>query len=215
MKEYKGGDLKGLLTISRKIDGVQAIWGSDRKAYSRNGKPLHNLPEMHEGTRAEIYLGSFKDSISAVKTHNGTPVHLDNIFMLAPALDPRLRLLSTVDITEGELRVIFRHERDDKHEGLVIHFGDGREPLKMKDKLDTSVRIEGFLEGTGRNKGRLGAFITRQGKVGTGFTDLQRDGFWGDRDELLGEMIEVQFMEWTTEGKMRHPRFIRLRPDIS
>lgn len=216
MKEYTGGYLSGTIIVTRKLDGVQAIWGSDHKARSRNGKPLYNLPEFPGGMRAEVYLGSFKESISAVKTHDGKLISLDHIYSLDPMIDDRLRITSTHHgIGEDEIRQLFRYFKDLGDEGLVLHFSDGREPLKVKDKLDVAVRIEGYTEGTGRNKGRMGAIHTNHGKVGSGFTDADREYFWNNRVKTLGDMIEVQFMEWTSAGKMRHPRFIKLRPDIT
>ena len=61
--------------------------------------------------------------------------------------------------------------------------------------------------------GVLGAFLTPMGKVGTGFTDGERGQFWRERNQLLSQMVEVSCMQVTSDGKFRHPRFVRLRPD--
>ena len=73
------------------------------------------------------------------------------------------------------------------------------------------VEILDIVEGTGRNKNRLGAFITNMGKVGSGLTDLDRDKYYDKK--YIGETIEVDCMELTPSGKFRHPRFVRLRED--
>ena len=95
------------------------------------------------------------------------------------------------------------------YEGLVLRSGD--KWLKVKDKQTEDVKILDLVEGKGKYVGKLGAFLTPIGKVGTGFTDAQRAEF--NDQSLIGETVEVEFMEYTKEGKARHPRFIRMRYD--
>ena len=60
----------------------------------------------------------------------------------------------------------------------------------------------------------MGALITEMGKVGTGFTDINRE-WWADpcRDLPVPYIIEVECMGLTKNGKFRHPRFKRIRWD--
>jgi ATP-dependent DNA ligase len=94
------------------------------------------------------------------------------------------------------------------YEGLVLRQGDRW--LKVKPKETYDVLVTGIVEGTGKYAGKLGALITDMGKVGTGFTDK-------DREDLftlpINTIIEVECMELTPKGKFRHPRFIRVRYD--
>ena len=81
----------------------------------------------------------------------------------------------------------------------------------------------GFEEGTGRNQGRLGAIICEgvdNGRVigvnvGSGLRDSDRDEFWGNRNHLLGRVIEVQAdaVSQNQDGtySLRFPRFVRFR----
>lgn len=73
---------------------------------------------------------------------------------------------------------------------------------KRKPKLEEEVIIVGFEEGTGRNRGKLGAFFVEQfhnskrvncGKVGGGFTDEQRDELWTNRNSLVETTIKIEF----------------------
>lgn len=108
-------------------------------------------------------------------------------------------------------------------EGLVIKYPGPYEwkrakhwiKLKAQDSID--VRIKGFIPGTGKHEGKLGAIVYAYGrgdaKVGTGFSDEQREDFWNRRDELLGKHMEVEFFKDTNLGTTRHSRFVRLRPD--
>ena len=53
--------------------------------------------------------------------------------------------------------------------------------------------VIGSEEGTGRNKGKLGALVCKYYdntvKVGSGFSDEERLNLWKDRDELVGKII--------------------------
>ena len=58
--------------------------------------------------------------------------------------------------------------------------------LKSKPFIEISLEVKDYEEGTGRNKGKLGAIIAEgidgdknfKTNVGSGFTDLQRKEFW-------------------------------------
>lgn len=87
--------------------------------------------------------------------------------------------------------------------------------LKFEDSLDLEV-IDAEV-GTGKNAGRLGAFICKLEdktvKCGGGFSDELRDEFWKKRKEMIGKIIEVKFQEKTKDGSLRFPVFVRLRED--
>jgi DNA ligase D-like protein (predicted ligase) len=114
--------------------------------------------------------------------------------------------------------------------------------LKMKCEASQELVVGGFTEPKGSRVG-LGALLVGYyagedfvfaGRVGTGFdtkllTELRqrfepllmskspftvaeglpREGRWV-RPEVV---VQVAFMEWTSNGKMRHPRLLGLRPD--
>ena len=94
------------------------------------------------------------------------------------------------------------------YEGLVVRKGSTWLKYKPSDTAD--VRITGFQAGTGKHEGRMGALLTNYGAVGTGFDDAARI-HWQLMFDLHGlvwlnkQIIEVEFMEWTKYGKMRHP----------
>jgi len=103
--------------------------------------------------------------------------------------------------------------------------------------------VGGFTLGTGNIAGLLGAlrlgvyegeYLRYAGKVGTGFTDRQRreildllrptvvkhSPFTPDpriRDIVFVEpryVVEVAYLEWTREGRLRHTSFRGFRPDV-
>lgn len=89
--------------------------------------------------------------------------------------------------------------------------------LKLKDFKDADGRIVDTFEGRGKHKGRLGGVIAEfEGvltRVGSGFTDAQRDDLWKRKSEIIGKMIEVQYQNKTVDGTLRFPVMVRFRPD--
>nr|HRC95654.1 hypothetical protein [Coprothermobacter proteolyticus] len=101
----------------------------------------------------------------------------------------------------------------------VYEFDRSLSWIKLKPLETGDFEITGFEEGTGKNAGKLGAFIVDfngvETKVGGGFSDKQRKEFWDSRFEMIGTIIEVKYMEGTSnkEGtsRMRHSRFVKVR----
>ena len=95
--------------------------------------------------------------------------------------------------------------------------------MKWKPTITVDLNIVGFEEGTGRNQGRLGAIICEgvdndraiKVNVGSGLTDHNRDEYWLARDNLVGQVIEVE-ADAVTQNQdgsysLRFPRFVRFR----
>ncbi len=92
--------------------------------------------------------------------------------------------------------------------------------LKSKPFIEVSLKVKNYEEGSGRNKGKLGAIIAEgndNGKffklnIGGGFTDKQRNEFWINRQKLIGQIIEVRAdsISKSQDGdywSLRFPRF--------
>lgn len=114
-----------------------------------------------------------------------------------------------------------------EHEGVMVNIANApyearrtKNILKVKAMQDCDLKIIGFEEGTGKNKGTLGAIIVDykgfEVRVGSGFTDQDREYFWKNKDKLLGRVITVQYFEETTNKKdnslsLRFPVYLELR----
>lgn len=114
-----------------------------------------------------------------------------------------------------------------EHEGVMVNIANApyeakrtKNILKVKAMQDCDLKIIGFEEGTGKNKGTLGAIIVDykgfEVRVGSGFTDQDRKYFWANQNELLGRVITVQYFEETTNKKdnslsLRFPVYLELR----
>jgi DNA ligase-1 len=97
--------------------------------------------------------------------------------------------------------------------------------LKWKPVYDYDLKIIGVEEGTGRNVGRLGAFVCSGSdngqditvNVGSGFSDDDRVQYWSYRDLLPGQTVVVaaDAITLNQDGtySLRFPRFVRFRDD--
>lgn len=206
IKVWDGNDLTGEWQFTRKIDGVRAFL-HPTQALSRADKPLHNLNKFlpYNGVRdVEVYLGSWVNTIHAVRSHSQVEIKPEHIYELDP-VDPRL-LIKTWDCPDaGFIKWHMQDEIKKGYEGLVLRQGDFW--LKVKPIQTFDVVVTGTIPGKGRHEGRIGALITNMGNVGTGLTDLERS------EHFVGKTIEVECMELTPDGYFRHPRYIRQRPD--
>jgi DNA ligase-1 len=137
-----------------------------------------------------------------------------------------------LDTPEGQKRFVDLNKRavDGGYEGVMIKDVDAPYEckrshawLKAKPFIEVTLSITSVEEGTGKNIGRLGAFVcegTDDGKdivvnVGSGFTDNMREAFWEAREDLLQKMVEVRADAITQNQdgtySLRFPRFIRFR----
>lgn len=216
-KPWNGSNLKGTWEITLKIDGARMLRDTSGNPVSRAGKPLYNLEGVsNDITDAEIYYIDWEHSMSLVRSSvNGSPIDLDCVYSLDP-LDKRLHKGYTDNPTAAYLLKEMEHYVSMGYEGLILRQGDRW--LKVKPKDNADVYVVGYQPGTKRLKGMMGALLTNYGKVGTGFTDEQRK-WWQMMYDLHGDewlhtvLIEAEFMEWTKNGIMRHPRFKRIRDD--
>ena len=139
-----------------------------------------------------------------------------------------------VDLDMSEGQDIMRRFADDAvaqgFEGIMVKDLDApyecrRSSFWMKTKptITVDLKIVGFEEGTGRNLGRLGAIVCEgvdNGRniavnVGSGLSDADRDEYWLARDQLLGDVVEVE-ADAVTQNQdgtysLRFPRFLRFR----
>jgi DNA ligase-1 len=95
--------------------------------------------------------------------------------------------------------------------------GTGGEIIKLKRKLSYDLRVTGVEEGLGKNAGRVGALVCsfkgQELRVGTGFSDAERWGWWDTPDRIIGKIIEVEAMDYSKDGLLREPRMKGIRHD--
>jgi len=137
-----------------------------------------------------------------------------------------------LDTPEGQERFVQLNKAavDGGYEGVMIKDIDApyeckrtHSWLKAKPFIEVTLEVIEVEEGTGRNKGKLGAVVcsgTDDGKdirvnVGSGFTDDNRSSFWARRDDLIGQLVEVRADAITQNQdktySLRFPRFKTFR----
>ena len=107
--------------------------------------------------------------------------------------------------------------------------GTGGEIIKIKRKLSFDLRVTGVEEGKGKHTGRVGALLVdfngQTLRVGTGFSDDERNRWWAARngphrnphycssDQIIGAIVEIEAMDYSSDGLLREPRLKGLRLD--
>jgi DNA ligase-1 len=143
---------------------------------------------------------------------------------------PQVEVDLDTSVGEMQFAAFNKDAIDNGYEGIMIKDIDAKYVckrhvawLKQKPFIEVSLEITDVEEGTGKNEGRLGALVCSgvdDGKtivvnVGSGFTDDQRIEFWGDRDSLPGQIVEVRADAITQNQdgtySLRFPRFLRFR----
>jgi DNA ligase 1 len=94
--------------------------------------------------------------------------------------------------------------------------------LKCKVFNTADCKIIGYEEGDGRLKGTLGSFVIdykgNSVNVGSGYSDIQREEFWNNRDNYIGRILEVKYKEESkdkTTGltSLQFPTFVCIREE--
>lgn len=92
-------------------------------------------------------------------------------------------------------------------EGIIINLDTPYECkrtknlIKVKKFFSCDIKCIGIEEGSGRNKGALGALICdykgNKVNVGTGFSDKDRKQIWQHPEDIIGKIISVKYKEET------------------
>lgn len=73
--------------------------------------------------------------------------------------------------------------------------------IKVKKFFTVDIRCTDIEEGSGKNKGTLGAIVCdykgNKVNVGSGFSDEQRHQYWAHPEEILNHIVTVKFKEET------------------
>lgn len=90
--------------------------------------------------------------------------------------------------------------------------GTTGEIIKVKQVLSFDLKVIGSEPGKGKHEGRMGALIVDFGgkelRVGTGFSDADREA-----NNFNGKIVEVEAMDYSSDGLLREPRFKGIRHD--
>ena len=93
--------------------------------------------------------------------------------------------------------------------------------MKVKKFFDCDLLCTGIEEGSGRNKGTLGALVCEYKgypiNVGSGFTDEDRAQIWSDPSSVIGRIITIKYKEETSNKNggvsLQFPVYVGTRYD--
>ena len=186
-------------------DGFAKGW-DDRFNYNLRFKSLHQ------------YLTSFTQGWIAGMAQCG-----ENI-------QPKMQLVVTRQVANYEEANTWAQEvMAQGHEGIILKSTAGlyenkrvNHQIKIKAELEADLVVTDWIEGTGRNEGRLGALTVESAdggvkvNVGSGFSDELRDEI--TKDSILGSIITVRYNEIiqdknSSTKSLFLPRFLEVRLD--
>lgn len=140
-----------------------------------------------------------------------------------------IHLIDTVIVGSlAQAQTLFEKKLAQGEEGIILKTRDGiwedkrsKGLIKFKGEFECDLRVVDWVEGTGKNKGRLGALVceTEDGKMqcglGTGYTDHDRDVIGRD---VVGKIVAVKYNAKITDKKtgvhsLFLPVFVEIRND--
>jgi ATP-dependent DNA ligase len=219
------------------FDGEAMVVGADGQFLDRKtGNGVLNSVQkgnMEEARRVNLVLW---DTMNTDKFFSGldSEAYKDRFARLESIINDlpgcHLQVSYRVD-TQEECEKIFQQMLSEGKEGIILKNPNGpyevkRTPnqIKFKAENDCDLKIVGFVEGTGKYEGSLGAIQLESADgglsvdVGTGFSDADRQSIWNNRESLVGKIVATQYNEViTSKGKKTKslflPVFLEIRDD--
>ena len=214
--EVMSANFQDLMKQVHRKDNVAA---SDAVLHLFDMIPLENFqqgvwdkPQHVRSQYVSVWVEQNKDVLQHVQALDWEDVDLDT-----PEGQTRFTELNKAAVDGGYEGVMIK-DVDAPYECKRTHAW-----LKAKPFIEVTLEVKEIEEGTGRNEGRLGAFVCegvdddRQitVNVGSGFTDANRDDFWNSRNSIIGNLVEVRADAITQNQdgtySLRFPRFKTFR----
>ena len=214
--EVMSANFQDLMKQVHRKDNVAA---SDAVLHLFDIVPLENFqqgvwdkPQHVRSQYVSVWVEQNKDVLEHVQALDWEDVDLDT-----PEGQTRFTELNKAAVDGGYEGVMIK-DPDAPYECKRTHAW-----LKAKPFIEVTLEVKEIEEGTGRNEGRLGAFVCEgvdddrhiSVNVGSGFTDANRDDFWSGRDSIIGNLVEVRADAVTKNQdgtySLRFPRFKTFR----
>jgi DNA ligase-1 len=214
--EVMSSDFQDLMKQVHRKDGKQTtdavlhIFDTIPLGCFREGK--WDKPQSFRSLITKHWVEEHKDALEHVQALDWEDVDLDT-----PEGQERFVELNKQAV-EGGYEGVMIKDVDAPYECKRTHAW-----LKAKPFIEVTLEVKEVEEGTGRNEGRLGAFVCEgidDGKdirvnVGSGFTDAHRDSYWTSRSDIIGNLVEVRADAITQNQdgtySLRFPRFKTFR----
>ena len=156
----------------------------------------------------------------------------DMLKKIIPKDTKYIRLVPTYGVTD-DIEIVYKildEIMEQDQEGLMLNtltgkyaFGKrSKDLLKVKKMQTCDIRCIELEEGEGKYAGTLGKIVCDYKgytlRVGSGFTDEQRDLYWNDPALIKNQIVEIQYFEESKDKKteelsLRFPVFKGVRTD--
>lgn len=102
-------------------------------------------------------------------------------------------------------------------EGFILKEANDRGWYKIKTERTVDCVVVDVQEGKGKYAGEVGALVVAlEGDVIANVSGMTDDARWEmTENSPIGKVVEVKYQYVGDGGRLRHPRFIRFRPDKS
>jgi DNA ligase-1 len=169
------------------------------------------MTEFEAGRSDVGYLNRLKRLGAAAEWPDSNPDPAQLIRSYSVSTDPHELCARFVD-KGGYDGIIYRDPDGTWEAGR----GTNGELIKIKRKLSFDLRVTATYEGLGKNKGRVGAIgVSFRGatlRCNAG-TDAEREAWFADPSLIVGKIVEVEAMDFSSEGLLREPRYKGIRHD--
>ncbi|MCR8994728.1 RNA ligase family protein [Brevibacillus laterosporus] len=200
------------------------LFRATQKVVRKDGEKKNVLFHIFDALPVEEFLAGKSSKTYEVRRQN-----LDEMFH-----DVNYSMLKIVPVLysgtdKSEIFKLLNQVVAQGMEGLMVNNGNAYYVAKRSDALlkvkkmhTVDLQVIGLEEGTGKNKGTLGALVVDykgyEVKVGSGFTDGERNIIWNTMQKsIIGQIIEVQYFEESSNQdggiSLRFPVFKRIRDD--
>lgn len=216
------------------VDGLGEVL--DRK--TGNGilnKAVKGTQSKEEGSMVRATLWDIIPLDKFEQGKDATPydVRLSQLVRCVDKLGCFKHLVDIVETTEvsyfNHVQSLFEKYLAYGREGLILKSKDmiwenkrSKHQIKFKGELECDLKVVAWEEGTGKNKGRLGALVLESAdglvktNVGTGFTDEDRNTFTAENS--VGKIVAIKYNARITDKRTGQdslflPVFIEFRDD--
>ena len=156
------------------------------------------LDEFWMGESVHSYSERRKDLLN-IKQSIETFPHIDNVEVVTMCYE---------GTDHSEIWKWLDYAEENDWEGIILNLDTPYECkrtknlIKVKKFYSCDIRCTGVEEGSGRNKGTLGALVCDykgfEVRVGSGFSDADRKHFWKNPENVVGHIVSVKYKEETS-----------------
>lgn len=221
-KEYKG--LEHIISDLQKLVGEDTF--ADGELVYKNKEGLSDSEAFQKGTGIAMSKDNDKSELKFVlfdvfplnqfwngKSENSYSVRKQKILELQAKIEELD--LENVEIVQmcyegtdhSEIWKWLDYAEENDWEGVILNLDAPYECkrtknlVKVKKFFSCDIKCTGMEEGSGRNKGTLGALVCDykgfEVRVGSGFSDVDRKHFWLHPEDVVGHIVSVKYKEET------------------